>query len=281
MGAVYALSAVGLVVLYRASGVVNLAHGALGGLSAMLCWELIDRGLPEAVAYAAAIAAATGVAAFYGRSIAPALSHQAALVRAMATLGLALMITGMAQWYWGDEPRRLVLPTDGSGVQWNGQRLISHTRLLALLIAAAMTAGTVWLLNKTALGLRMRALQSDRELGGLLGIRIRMTDSFAWALAGVFAGIAGIFMGNMVRLNPTVLTFMVIPVVAAALVGRLTSLPMAVVGAILIGMLEALCALWPQVSRYSSATAFVIAILALLWQQRDGIGLSRDTSPAA
>lgn len=116
VGAIYALSAVGLVVLYRASGVVNLAHGALGGLSAMLCWELIDRGHSEAASYAIAILVAMGLAGIYGRKIAPALSHQAALVRAMATLGLALMVTGMAQWYWGDEPRRLVLPTDSGEI---------------------------------------------------------------------------------------------------------------------------------------------------------------------
>jgi branched-chain amino acid transport system permease protein len=280
VGAVYALSAVGLVVLYRASGVVNLAHGALGGLSAMLCWEVIDRGAPDAVGYLAGIAAATLVSAFYGRSIAPALSHQDKLVRAVATLGLALMITGLAQWYWGDEPRRLVLPTDGGGIEWDGRRLISHTRLLALLCAVAMTLGTVWLLARTAVGLKMRALQSDRELSALLGIRIRRTDTLAWMLAGAFAGIAGIFMGNMVRLNPTVLTFLVIPAVAAAVVGRFASLIACVAGGVFIGLVESSTALWPAISRYGSATAFVVAIVALLWQQRAGISLSRDHAGA-
>jgi branched-chain amino acid transport system permease protein len=196
----------------------------------------------------------------------------------MATLGFALMVMGMAQWYWGDDPRRLVLPTDSGGLEFDGRRLISYTRLLALVLATTMTISMLWLLAKTPLGLRMRALQSNRVLSGLLGVRVKNVDTWAWTIAGVFAGITGLFMGNMVRLNPTVLTFLVIPAMAAAVVGRLVSLPMTVVGGLLIGVIEALTTLLPQISRYGSATGFVVAILAILWQQRKGIGLSRDNS---
>jgi branched-chain amino acid transport system permease protein len=191
------------------------------------------------------------------------------------------LITGLAQWYWGDEPRRLVLPTDGGGIEWAGRRVISHTRLLALFCAVAMTLGTVWLLARTSLGLKMRSLQSDRDLSALLGIRIKQTDTLAWMLAGVFAGIAGIFMGNMVRLNPTVLTFLVIPAVAAAVVGRFASLPACVAGGVFIGLLESSTAMWPEAAHYGSATAFVVAIVALLWQQRRGITLSRENAHSA
>jgi branched-chain amino acid transport system permease protein len=278
VGAVYALSGVGLVVLYRASGVVNFAYGALGGLAAMVCWQVIDSEYADWLGWCAGIGVATLLSWGYGRFIAPSLTHQDRIVRAMATLGFALMIMGIAQWYWGDVPRRLVLPTDSGGLEVDGRRLISHTRLLALVLAAAMTLGMAWLLAKTPLGLRMRALQSNRSLSGLLGVRIKRVDTWAWTLAGVFAGITGLFMGNMVRLNPTVLTFLVIPAMAAAVVGRLASLPGTVAGGLLIGVIEAMSTLVPGVSRYGSAAAFVVAICAILWQQRKGIGLSRDNS---
>jgi branched-chain amino acid transport system permease protein len=278
VGAVYALSGVGLVVLYRASGVVNFAYGALGGLAAMVCWQVIDSGYADGLGWLAGVLTATLLSWGYGRFIAPSLTHQDRIVRAMATLGFALMIMGMSQWYWGDEPRRLVLPTDSGGLEVDGRRLISYTRLLALLFAACMTLAMVWLLARTPLGLRMRALQSNRVLSGLLGVRVKRIDTWAWAIAGVFAGVTGLFMGNMVRLNPTVLTFLVIPAMAAAVVGRLVSLPLTVIGGVLIGVIEALTALAPPISRYGSATAFVVAILAILWQQRKGIGLSRDNS---
>ena len=170
------------------------------------------------------------------------------------------------------------MPTDSGGLEFDGRRLISYTRLLALVLAATMTISMLWLLAKTPLGLRMRALQSNRVLSGLLGVRVKNVDTWAWTIAGVFAGITGLFMGNMVRLNPTVLTFLVIPAMAAAVVGRLVSLPMTVLGGLLIGVIEALTTLLPQISRYGSATGFVVAILAILWQQRKGIGLSRDNS---
>jgi len=278
VGAVYALSGVGLVVLYRASGVVNFAYGALGGLAAMLCWQIIDLEYADWIGWLAGVSVATLLSWAYGRFIAPSLTHQDRIVRAMATLGFALMIMGMAQWYWGDDPRRLVLPTDSGGLEFDGRRLISYTRLLALVLAAVMTVSMLWLLAKTPLGLRMRALQSNRVLSGLLGVRVKNVDTWAWTIAGVFAGITGLFMGNMVRLNPTVLTFLVIPAMAAAVVGRLVSLPLTVIGGLLIGVIEALTTLVPQISRYGSATGFVVAILAILWQQRKGIGLSRDNS---
>jgi branched-chain amino acid transport system permease protein len=278
VGAVYALSGVGLVVLYRASGVVNFAYGALGGLAAMMCWHVIDLEYADWLGWLVGIGAATLLSWAYGRYIAPSLTHQDRVVRAMATLGFALMIMGMCQWYWGDDPRRLVLPTDAGGIEVNGRRLISYTRVVALVLAAGMTLFMVWLLARTPLGLRMRALQSSRMLSGLVGVRIKQVDTWAWTLAGLFAGISGIFMGNMVRLNPTVLTFLVIPAMAAALVGRMNSLPITVLGGLMIGVLEALAAMSPVLQRYSSATAFVIAIITVLWQQRRGIGLSRDNS---
>jgi branched-chain amino acid transport system permease protein len=278
VGAIYALSGVGLVVLYRASGVVNFAYGALGGLAAMVCWQVIDLEYAEWLGWMAGIASATLLSWGYGRFIAPSLTHQDRVVRAMATLGFALMIMGMAQWYWGDTPRRLVLPGDSDGLEFDGRRLISYTRVAALVLAAATTLGMLWLLAKTPLGLRMRALQSNRVLSALAGVRIKRVDSWAWLLAGLFAGVSGLFMGNMVRLNPVVLTFLVIPAMAAAMVGRMNSLAWTVVGGMLIGIIEALATLQPGLQRYGSATAFVVAIVAVLWQQRKGIGLSRDNS---
>jgi branched-chain amino acid transport system permease protein len=278
VGAVYALSGVGLVVLYRASGVVNFASGALGGLAAMVCWQLIDLDHADWIGWVAGIGSATLLSWGYGRFIAPSLTHQDRVVRAMATLGFALMIMGIAQWYWGDTPRRLVLPTDAGGIEFDGRRLISHTRIAALLFAAGATLGMVWLLAKTPLGLRMRALQSNRTLSAMVGVRIKRVDTWAWTLAGLLAGISGLFMGNMVRLNPVVLTFLVIPAMAAAMVGRMASLPATVAGGLLIGVIEALTSLQPGLQRYGSATAFVVAIGAVLWQQRHGIGLSRDNA---
>ena len=185
-----------------------------------------------------------------------------------------------AWWYApGDDRRTRALAPLGRLYGWIAEqrygRATPYRSRLGVICIGNFTAGGT---GKTPLGLRMRALQSNRVLAALAGVRVKRVDSWAWLLAGLFAGVSGLFMGNMVRLNPTVLTFLVIPAMAAALVGRMNSLGWTVVGGLLIGVIEALANLQPQLQRYGSATAFVVAIAAVLWQQRRGIGLSRDNS---
>ena len=123
LGAVYALSSVGLVILYRASGTLNFAFGAFGGVSAFLAWELTQDGLPAPVGWIVGIAVSTAIAYVYGRFFAPRLSHRDRVVRAVATLGLALVLLGAMALYWGvGVARRLVLPTDLNFVMLFGVR---------------------------------------------------------------------------------------------------------------------------------------------------------------
>src|SRR5438034_8181621 len=96
LGGVYALSGVGLVVLYRATGVLNLAYGAIGAMGAMVAWQLGQWGWPEAVGWMAAVLVAVLLSAAYGRFIAPRLAWREPVVKAVATLGFALILLGLA-----------------------------------------------------------------------------------------------------------------------------------------------------------------------------------------
>jgi branched-chain amino acid transport system permease protein len=96
VGAIYALSGVGIVVLYRSTGVLNLAYGAMGAMGAMGAWQLEQWSYPEAVGWAAAILIATVLSLAYGRLIAPRLAYREPVVKAVATLGYALIILGLA-----------------------------------------------------------------------------------------------------------------------------------------------------------------------------------------
>jgi len=273
-GAVYVLAGVGLVVLYRASGVLNLAQGALGALSALLAWQIADSGGPQWVGWITAVAASTALALFYGRLIAPRLAHSDPIVRAVATLGFALIILGFCEFIWGEWPRSLRLPSDTVSFQLDGVR-VTATRAIAFGLGLAVTVGMILFLNRSRLGLSMRALANDREISGLVGVPVLRVDAWAWVISGVLSGVSGIFLGNMVRLQVIPLTYMVIPAVAAALLGRLTSLTAVVIGGLVIGVLEAIASPFPEISAYRSATPFVVAGLALLWYQRSGLTLSR------
>jgi branched-chain amino acid transport system permease protein len=264
LGAVYALASVGLVILYRASGTLNFAFGAFGGVSAFLAWQLTQEGVPLAISSIVGIAASTGIAYAYGRIFAPRLAHRDRVVRAIATLGLALFLFGGMAWYWGvGVARRLMLPTDLDFVVLFGVRL-TVTRLIALGVSLAMVVGIGLLLTRTRIGLGMRALASDRHISAAIGVRVVQIDSIAWLVNGLFAGIAGILLANINRLDPGTLTFLVIPAIAAAIKARLSSLWGAFVGGIVCGMIEALLiATSPEIANLRSAGPYVAALIFL------------------
>lgn len=267
VGAVYALSGVGLVVLYRACGVLNFGFGALGAIGAYTAWSALDLGWSLPVAALACVAVALAVSVLYGRFLAALLSEREPTVRAIGTLGLALIVLGFTEWFWGEQPRRLSFPTDGQALIVADVRL-TYTRLLGLSVAVITMAAVGLLLARTRLGLAMRALADRRGLAALLGVRVLQVDTVAWALSGVFAGICGLLLANLVRLQATVLTFLVIPAFAAAIVGRLSSLPGTAAGGLLIGLLEALAVLLPGFAPYRTATPFLIALVAVLaWRE--------------
>ena len=266
VGAVYALSGVGIVVLYRSSGVLNFAFGALGAIGAYVAWSALEREWPLALAAAAAVVTSVALSLAYGRLLAPRLAERDPTVRSIGTLGLALVVLGFTEWFWGEQPRRLVLPTDAFAIEFTDVRL-TYTRVLGLAAAVTMMAAVGLLLARTRIGLAMRALADQRGLSAILGIRVLQVDTTAWVLSGAFAGVCGLLLANIVRLQATVLTFLVIPAFAAAIVGRLSSLPATVAGGLLIGILESVAVVVPGFSPFRTATPFLIALLAIvLWR---------------
>jgi branched-chain amino acid transport system permease protein len=274
-GAIYVLSGIGLVVLFRASGVLNFAQGALGAVGALIAWTIIDAGGAQWIGWIAGILTATVLSLVYGRLIAPRLAHSDPIVRAVATLGFALIILGFVEWLWGETPRSLRLPTDTLGFVVIGVR-VTYTRAIAFVMSLVITAAVVLFLGRSRLGLSMRALANDRDISALLGVPVLRVDAWAWVLAGALAGISGLMLANLVRLQAQSLTFMVIPAIAAAIAGRLRSLGATVVGGLAIGVVEAIGTPFPAIAPYRSGAPFVIAVIALLWLQRRGLHLFRS-----
>ncbi|QND46454.1 branched-chain amino acid ABC transporter permease (plasmid) [Rhizobium lusitanum] len=262
IGAVYALSGVGLVILFRATGVLNFAFGAFGAIGAHCAWQLLEWKMPLAVAILAAVAVSTAISFLYGRIFAPMLSHRDTVVRAVGTLAPALVLIALMGIVWGELPRRLQFPTDLMFVSLFGVRL-TYTRIIALLLAVVMVGAITLLLNRTRLGLDMRALANDRDLSAILGVRILYTETAAWIITGVFAGFAGLLLADLVRLQGTFLTLLVIPAIAAAILGQLRSLWETAVAGLLIGIAEAALTPFGWISPYRAAAPFIIALVAV------------------
>jgi len=274
LAATYVLSAVGIVVLYRASGVVNFAQGAVGALAAFISWSIVERGGPESLSWLVGVAVATIVSLAYGRLIATRLVSTDPITRAVATLSFALILLGFMGYLWGEAPRRLRLPTDTMSFELLGVR-VTLTRAIAFGLGVSVTAVVMLFLSHSRMGLQMRALASNRELSAMLGVRVFRIDGWAWVISGVLAGVSGVLLADLQRLSGQALTFAVIPAIAAAVIGRFASLPATVAGALAIGVCEALLTPVPVIGPFRSATPFIFAVGAMLWMQRKPVFVYR------
>jgi branched-chain amino acid transport system permease protein len=268
LGGVYALSGVGMVVLYQTTGVLNLAFGAIGAMGALIAWELVNNaGVPEGFAYLACILFGGVLTLLYGLAFGPSLAGRDPLVKATATLGLLLILLGTMSWIWSDKARSLVLPTSTPAFDV-GEVIVTWTQVIALGLGIVVTFGTGAFLKLTNLGTAMRALANDREITATLGVPVRRVEASAWLGSGLLAGAAGLLLSNLVGLDAATLTFLVISALAAALIARLRSLPVTFFAALVVGLITALITPIFSISEYRAMTPFVLAVIALLWLSR-------------
>lgn len=271
LGGVYALSGVGLVVLYRATGVLNLAFGAIGAFGALIAWQFINHsGMNQWLAYAICLAVGGVLTLAYGMVFGPALAKRDPLVKAAATLGLMLILLGVMDILWpssGGQSRAITLPTDNSSFMV-GQVEVTYTDVIGLGFGVVLTAVTGAFLRFTKLGTAMRAMANDREITATLGVPVRRVEAAAWFGAGVLSGVAGILLGDLVALDQTTLTFLVISGLAAALIARLRSITLAFLAAVVIGLVDSMLTPIQSLTNYRDMTPFVLAAIGLLWVNR-------------
>jgi branched-chain amino acid transport system permease protein len=268
LGGVYALSGVGMVVLYRATGVLNLAFGAVGAMGALIAWTLINSaGVPPGVAYVVCVLFGGVATLAYGMVFGPALAARDPLVKAVATLGLALVLLGLMSWIWSNLTRTLTFPTDNSGFAV-GAANVNWTQVIALAFGIVIAVGISVFLRVTKIGTAMRALADDREITATLGVPVRRVEAAAWFGSGLIAGASGLLLADLDTLDAATLTFLVIFTVAAALIARLRSIPLTFIAAIVIGVVDNLLTPINALTNFRDMTPFVLAVAALLFLAR-------------
>lgn len=270
LGGVYGLSATGMVVLYRATGVLNLAFGAVGAMGAFIAWSLVnDASAPGWLAYLVCVLFGGVLTLAYGMLCGPPLAGRDPLVKAVATLGLALILLGAMSWIWSDKARSLVLGTSNSHFEI-GDVLVNWTQVIGLALGVVVTLFTGAFLRFTKLGTAMRALANDREITATLGVPVRRVEAAAWFGSGLLSGAAGLLLSNLVGLDAATLTFLVISALAATLIARLRSIAVTLIAGLVVGLVNALVTPFLTISPYRDMTPFVLAILALLLVTRRG-----------
>jgi len=268
LGGVYALSGVGTVVLYRATGVLNLAFGAVGAMGAFISWSLIDKGADsDGVAFLICVLFGGVVTLAYGLAFGPPLAARDPLVKATASLGLALILLGAMSWIWSDKARSLNLPTSTHTFEVTGI-LVNYTQVIAFALGVVVTFGTGAFLRFTNIGTAMRALASDREITATLGVPVRRVEAVAWLFSGLLSGASGLLLANLIGLDAATLTFLFISSLAATLIARLNSIVVTLFAAIVVGLVKALITPNFSISQYRDMAPFVLATIALLWLSR-------------
>lgn len=268
LGSVFAVSGVGMVVLYRATGVLNLAYGAVGALGSLVAWSMINVFLlPDWLAYIVAVLLGGVASLVYGLLFGPPLAQRDPLVKAVATLGFLLILLGIMSWVWTDKAHALILPTTEWGFSI-GTAQVTVTQLLGLALAVVVTALATVFLRVTKLGTAMRALANDREITAMQGVPVRRVEAAAWFGSGLLSGATGLLLSTLVGLDAVTLTFLVIAALSAALVGRLHSLWITLAAGLVIGVIQSVLTPFNAISPYRAATPFVVAIIVLLWFAR-------------
>jgi branched-subunit amino acid ABC-type transport system permease component len=275
IGAMYALQALGIVIVYKTSKVFNFAAGAIGLTCAYFGSTLHEHGFAPVVALPFVVLLGVLLGAVIELSVRPV---DGALPKTVVTLGWLLVLQGGVGWLYGTqsgthEPAQLF--PDTNAVDWGGVLLYSWQQLSLILVAAGLAALLAVFFRQTALGTATRAVSEAPDAARLLGIGVDRVNLVAWGLGGGVSGLAGMLVAPLLGSLDTVhLVVLTVQALAAALVGRLSSLPRTVAGGLLLGVLQPVVKRLlmdvPSVKGVEELTAFVVVILALLLMRRTG-----------
>ena len=237
VGVLYAMVALGFVLIYKASDVFNFAQGAMTFFAALALVSVLPHlGWPLSILFVVALMVA--LAAAVERFALRPLAGRPPLALAMSTLGVTFALGGLAQALWGTEPRRLSLGISPEPIQAAGI-LINRVDLVAAGAVAVIVAALIWFFQRTKLGLGLRAVADDHEAAMSVGIALRRVWVVAWTLSGLVAIAAGILWGNRIGVGFAVslIAFKALPVL---IIGGIDSIPGAIVGGLIVGATESL-----------------------------------------
>jgi branched-chain amino acid transport system permease protein len=239
-GGIYGLLALGVVLVYRGSKVLNLAHGEIGTFALYIaCWLIVDHHVPYALGILVAIGVAVGLGVGFERGVVQFMRDAEPLAVAVATIGLLTLLVSVEFFVFGASPKNLPPALKGQGLTV-ADVVISRNRILGLVACALVAFGLAAVLKRTDFGLGVLAAAQDARATRLVGIPLARTSMFVWGVSSGLAAVAAILIEpDIGAFAPGFMSRLFVFALAAALVGGLTSLPGAFVGGLAVGLLEA------------------------------------------
>ena len=241
-GVMYALVALGYVLIYKASGVFNFAQGSMLFFGALTCVSLTEFGWPLWVAIIATMVVMWVLALAIERVVLRPLVNQSEISLFMATIGLSFFIEGLAQLMWGAEVKRLDLGIEDVPIESlmnNFNILVSKFDVTSAAICALLVTALALFFSRTSVGRALRAVADDHQAALAVGIPLQQIWGIVWGVAGFVALVAGMLWGarNGVQFS---LTFVALKALPVLILGGFTSIPGAIIGGLIIGASEKL-----------------------------------------
>lgn len=266
-GSLYGLSGMGLVLTYRTSGVLNFGHGAIAAAAAFAFFDLRNQhGVPWPLAAAITIAGIGFGGGWLLEWLTRRLTDAAAATVVVSTLGIFLALDGALLVNTHDVIQALppFLPQSGFHI---GHVLVSWEQVIDAALALLGAGGLYFVLQRTALGVSMRAVVDNSMLTRLIGTPPSSVRRQAWGIGCAFAAVSGILLARSQGLDPTQLTLLVVEAFGACAIGRFSSLPLTYAGGLVVGLLASLATdlfTSPALNEVPSAVPFLILIVGLL-----------------
>ena len=261
-GCVYGLIALGFVLIYKATEMVNFAQGDIMMLGAFFAITYVNlMGMPFFLGVLAAIASMALVGAVLERLLVRPMIGEPHFAVLMLTIGLGFVLRAVAGAIWGSEPRQLDTPYAG-GVLRMGELVVGYENL-AIMAGTAVLCGALWAFFRfTRVGVAMQAASQNQLAAYYVGIPVKRIYALVWALSAVIATVAGVLTAPVSLVDPLI-GFIGIKAFAAAIVGGFGSLTGAVIGGLVIGVVEQFAGLYLPPG-FSETSAYVLLLVMLI-----------------
>ena len=258
-GAIYAAVALSLVLIWRATRILNFAQAGMLMITTFIAWALIDAGAPYLVGFVAALASGLVLGAVVERVVIRPIEGAPPLNAVIVTLGLLVLLQAVAGMIWGGNPKSFPPAFSIAGYRIGGHAvLFSPFDLFTVLVVGALMGGLVLLFRFTGLGLQMRAAAFAPEVSKLLGVRVARMFTAGWALASLAGSLAGVLIAPSVFVAPTNFDAVLVFGFTAAVLGGLESPLGALAGGMILGLALS------YVSGYAGAETVTLGALAIL-----------------
>ena len=263
VGILYGIVALGVVLIFKSTNILNFAHGELAMVSTFFAYTLLTSlhlSYPLAVILTLVFAALIG----YGieRFITRPFIGSAHMTVVIVTLGLFLLLGVVAMWIWGKDP--LTFPSMIPDQPINIQGIvISSLNVFILLISCVLMFLLYLFFRFTTMGIAMRAVADDMEGARLMGISVSSIFSLSWVLANMLGAVSGILLAPIIYLDVNMMQVVILKAFVAAVLGGFTSMPGVIVGGILLGIMENLVGAFIS-SQFKNAFPFLIILFVLM-----------------